>query len=254
MLIFHASSFYTYYSWGEISREPQKIGFLYFAFNGDREDLIRSYGFSEENFEKFLKELGQTKFLVITFMVAMDGMLGFFCLRGLNAACWQLHPPTFWSMSVPFCLVTLYSYHHLTFGILTVYLLKFTTQFFLVLRAETIAECVEELGETLDEYRSFRQELKNIQNSQNRIEVARIKGELRVLKNEFKTKEAWVKRSVNEMVDQFEDSRKLFDRQLSAMFFTTLLCGLLFPVYFFFPNDTLSMVSDEILCNNSDHY
>ena len=254
MFIFHFISANTYWRWRKISEDPRDIECLNFMFTSDSKELRRRYNFKPKEYEEFKKKARGIEYVLNVFMAAMVFMLGFFCVRGLRKAYEEVSPTLFQTLSLPMFLLTLYSYYHVTCGILTIYLLKFTTQFFLNLRAKTVARGILEfpskfmaLPKLLRNLESLKRELAQTELLDHRYSLVTTMQEkyeeFLALENEYTELTIHLEESIEDLIQQFEKANLLFDRQLSPMFFLCLFCGLLYPLYFFFDFDLLTLVS-----------
>ena len=223
-------------------------------FISDFKWLYRRYNFTLEDFEEFKEKARRIEHLLNAFMAAMVFMLGFFCYRGFRKAHEEVSPTLFQTVSLPMFLLTLYSYYHVTCAILTIYLLKFITQFFLNLRAKTHAREILKFSTKFMRMFRLTKEMEDLRKDLDRPESQDrrpfLKTAIKVKLEEFLSLEkkhkdlmTHVEVSLEDLIEQFEKANLLFDRQLSPMYFLCLFCGLLYPVYFFFDFDLVTLVS-----------
>lgn len=153
----------------------------------------------------------------------------------------MLLPITFACFTVPLFFLTMVSYYCLGCGFLTIYILKFTSQEFLVLRTKTFAYELKCLARTLNELKELERDFKRVGDLET---VAKIKAEIRETKEFYVGMTKWVDQELYQMWRQFENANKLFDSQLTPSFLACLFCGFLFPIYFFYDLDLLTQVKD----------
>ena len=246
--IFHAVIVpHFYWSWRQTCLNPGKFRALKFLFIKDRAVLAKTYDLEDAAVDVFLKKSRRTLILLVSFIVILQPVVGFFCLRAFLEYYGKLPLYLNWCVAVPCAVVTMITYFCLTYTGNVLYIFLFTTQQFLVARAKSLAVKVKKLGNYFDKH--IDRDLREIEILEGFLqkdldeETKRLfTGRINEINGWYGKKTLKMSKSLFGLWEQYEETREFFDTKLTLHYLNVLFCGFLYPLYFYFELDFLSRV------------
>ena len=223
---------------------------LDFLFVENPADLHQNYDLDENGLDKYVKKTRKVTLLYFGLMLLLQPVVNFFCIRAFMVYFNHLSLSIYYLVSLPCFLITVLCYICLTVVVIVIYIISNASQQFLVLRAKTLAIQIRRLGLFFDE--NFEKDLwelgECIQYLKAEAELKESeKLHLRRGKNQIERKYAneadKLKYSLLSFITHYDKLRTFYDQILSAHILSLLFAGFLYPLYFYFDLDLLSMVS-----------
>lgn len=179
MSIIHLTNFYVYLYMAGLCRDTSRFDCLRFLFTPNLADLCKGYDLNAKATQRFLQTSVTIRHFVFWTMIGFE--LFFFVLIGrcLVIAYLEIELKYFLVFTVPLSVITWFSYYCLLVSIPLMYTFMFTTQAFLRLRFESVAEKVRNFHKSKKCYRIRRKRL--------------------------------ITETINDIVQQFNESNLLFD-------------------------------------------
>ena len=136
----HFATSFAYIYWSYLSQDIRRFECLNFLFIPDLNDLCNYYNLGKKATKIFLTKANLIRALMYLLMFGFEFFFILFLCRCLSLAYFELDFNHFLFFSIPLAICSYFSYHCLTFAILTMYTCLFVTQEFLKLRATSISQ------------------------------------------------------------------------------------------------------------------
>lgn len=163
-------------------------------FIPDLNDLCNYYDLNKKHALKFIEKANSIRFMIYIVMYCFELFFILFLSRCLTLSYFELKFNHFLFISLPLAVITAFSFHCLTFAILSMYALLFITQEFIKLRTSLISKKIL----------NFSQNQKN--NSNNKcIKLTSGKSKPEIFK---------IMRIINSILVQFEKANRIFDNMM----------------------------------------
>ena len=150
--LLHAAAGFSYLYWIFLVGDVLRFECLDFLFIQNLDELCQRYGLKKKATRKFIQTADRIGFLMNLFMISFEGVFVLFLTRCLVVAYLKINFFHFLLISLPIGIVTLFSFHCLTFGVLSMYSAQFTTQQFLALRTELVSKKMRKFTEQQARY------------------------------------------------------------------------------------------------------
>lgn len=148
VMCLHFGNCFAYLYWANLCKDVNRIKCFNMFFIPDLKDLCNYYDLDLEPTQNFIKKANLIRISVDFLMYSFDLFFGLFLTRCLILSFYNLEYNYFLFISLPFAVITFFSFHCLTFASLTIYTLFFTTQEFLILRAFVLSQKIRNLNES----------------------------------------------------------------------------------------------------------
>lgn len=213
MSFLHIATSIAYFYWRYLNYNTRQMKCLDFLFTPDINDLCKNYDIKLEATKLFIKQANFIKSLIYILIWAIEGFFLLFIVRCLSVAYLEIPSNHFFFISIPLSVVTYFSFHCLTLGILSCYTLLFVTQRFLVMRSRTISDRLLKLTKRTKKLNETNFMSKKLRKSKNSWEIPI---------------------AINNIVLQFKQANQIFDNLLSIIYVNVLICGITYPAFVFF--------------------
>ena len=138
--VLHGATGFAYLYWIYLVDDVSRVECLNFLFIPSLDDLCKRYRLKKKETKKFIRTADRIRFLINHLMIAFEIFFAFFLIRCLVVGYFEINFYFLLFISVPLAIVTFFSFHCLTCGILSLYCAMFTTQKFLKLQAELVSK------------------------------------------------------------------------------------------------------------------
>lgn len=213
----HFGTFFIYVYWGYLSFTPGRLQCLNMFFMSDIGELCKCYDLRLTATKRFVKTAGVYRRCMQVLMFGFEFVFALFIVRCLVMAYFRIDLRLFLAVSCPMALLTYFSYHCLTVGALSMFLLFLITMDFLILRLTTVSDRIR---------RRFNRNGILKKSATKWVEYSNRKS---------KPENARLLRATNEIIVQFRETNTIFDYMLAIIYINCLFGGLLFPAFLFIP-------------------
>lgn len=142
--IIHFTIFYVYLYMAALCRDGSRFECLRFMFIPNLKDLCELYDLDAKATKTFLRNAAYIRYLLYLLIFGFEIFYFVLVSRCLVIAYFEIEFKYFLVFTVPLTVITWFSYQTILNSILTNYIFMFTTQEFLRLRFETVAQQVRE--------------------------------------------------------------------------------------------------------------